>query len=140
MQVKSKLKGHSKKITGLAFSHVLNVLVSSGADSQVSKIKKHCKCSLYFFFVIYVTYFLFQICVWNSDGWEKQKAKYLQLPAGRTTAAQSDTRVQFHHDQIHFLVVHETQLAIYEASKLECVKQVRLMFYTIFIWVTGQTV
>lgn len=35
MKVKSKLKGHSKRITGLAFSHVLNVLVSSGADSQV---------------------------------------------------------------------------------------------------------
>lgn len=35
MQVKSKLKGHSKRITGLAFSHVLNVLVSSGADAQV---------------------------------------------------------------------------------------------------------
>ncbi|KAJ0586758.1 putative transcription factor WD40-like family [Helianthus annuus] len=96
-EVKSKLKGHSERITGLAFSHALNVLVSSGADSQ--------------------------ICVWSSDGWEKQKAKYLQLPPGRTTAAQSDTRVQFHHDQIHFLVVHETQLAIYEASKLDCVKQ-----------------
>lgn len=35
MQVKSKLKGHSKRITGLAFSHALNVLVSSGADAQV---------------------------------------------------------------------------------------------------------
>lgn len=35
LQVKSKLKGHSKRITGLAFSHVLNVLVSSGADAQV---------------------------------------------------------------------------------------------------------
>lgn len=34
-QVKSKLKGHSKRITGLAFSNVLNVLVSSGADAQV---------------------------------------------------------------------------------------------------------
>ncbi|CAN1761626.1 Protein TOPLESS [Linum perenne] len=78
-EVKSKLKGHSKRITGLAFSHVLNVLVSSGADAQV--------------------------------------------PAGRPAAAQSDTRVQFHQDQTHFLVVHETQLAIYEASKLECVKQ-----------------
>ncbi|TMW82061.1 hypothetical protein EJD97_006927 [Solanum chilense] len=32
--VKSKLKGHSKRIPGLAFSHLLNVLVSSGADSQ----------------------------------------------------------------------------------------------------------
>lgn len=35
MQVKSKLKGHQKRVTGLAFSNVLNVLVSSGADSQV---------------------------------------------------------------------------------------------------------
>ncbi|KAI3673733.1 hypothetical protein L6452_39861 [Arctium lappa] len=96
-EVKSKLKGHSKRITGLAFSHVLNVLVSSGADAQ--------------------------LCVWSSDGWEKQKARYLQLPPGRTPTAQSDTRVQFHHDQIHFLVVHETQLAIYETTKLECVKQ-----------------
>ncbi|CAK9150139.1 unnamed protein product [Ilex paraguariensis] len=96
-EVKSKLKGHSKRITGLAFSHALNVLVSSGADAQ--------------------------LCVWNSDGWEKQKARFLQLPVGRTPTAQSDTRVQFHQDQIHFLVVHETQLAIYEATKLECVKQ-----------------
>ena len=35
LQVKSKLKGHSKRITGLAFSNVLNVLVSSGADAHV---------------------------------------------------------------------------------------------------------
>ncbi|CAI9113928.1 OLC1v1014633C2 [Oldenlandia corymbosa var. corymbosa] len=96
-EVKSKLKGHSKRITGLAFSHVLNVLVSSGADAQ--------------------------LCVWNTDGWEKQKSRFLQLPAGRNTATQSDTRVQFHQDQIHFLVVHDTQLGIYETSKLECLKQ-----------------
>ncbi|XP_027083394.1 protein TOPLESS-like [Coffea arabica] len=64
-----------------------------------------------------------QLCVWNSDGWEKQKARFLQIPSGRTPMAQSDTRVQFHQDQIHFLVVHETQLAIYETTKLECVKQ-----------------
>ncbi|XP_071694247.1 protein TOPLESS-like [Rutidosis leptorrhynchoides] len=96
-EVKSKLKGHSKRITGLAFSHALGVLVSSGSDAQ--------------------------LCVWSSDGWEKQKAKHLQLPPGRTPSAQSDTRVQFHNDQKHFLVVHETQLAIYETTKLECVKQ-----------------
>ncbi|KAL8099074.1 protein TOPLESS-like [Apium graveolens] len=96
-EVKSKLKGHTKKITGLAFSHVLNVLVSSGADAQ--------------------------LCVWSSDGWEKQKSRYLQVPAGRTATAQSDTRVQFHQDQMHSLVVHESQLAIYETTKLECVKQ-----------------
>lgn len=62
--------------------------------------------------------------MWNTDGWEKQKTRFLQLPPGRTPSAQSDTRVQFHQDQIQFLVVHETQLAIYEATKLECLKQV----------------
>ncbi|KAL6497091.1 hypothetical protein OROGR_029020 [Orobanche gracilis] len=96
-EVKSMLKGHSKRITGLAFSHVLNVLVSSGADAQ--------------------------LCVWSSDGWEKQRSRFLQLPSGRSPGVQSETRVQFHQDQIHFLVVHETQLAIYETTKLECVKQ-----------------
>lgn len=38
LQVKSKLKGHQKRVTGLAFSSVLNVLVSSGADAQVNCI------------------------------------------------------------------------------------------------------
>ncbi|GJN08436.1 hypothetical protein PR202_ga26352 [Eleusine coracana subsp. coracana] len=95
-KVKSKLRGHSKRITGLAFSNVLNVLVSSGADAQ--------------------------ICVWNTDGWEKQKNRFLQIPSGRTSNI-LDTRVQFHQDQMHFLVVHETQIAIYETTKLEPVKQ-----------------
>ncbi|CAK7340124.1 unnamed protein product [Dovyalis caffra] len=35
-EVKTKLKGHQNRITGLAFSQSLNVLVSSGADTQVS--------------------------------------------------------------------------------------------------------
>uniref|UniRef100_A0A2N9EEB4 CTLH domain-containing protein n=1 Tax=Fagus sylvatica TaxID=28930 RepID=A0A2N9EEB4_FAGSY len=96
-EVKSSLKGHSKRITGLAFSHVLNVLVSTGADAQ--------------------------IIVWNSDKWERQNNSFLQIPAGRTFMAMSDTQVQFHQDQIHFLAVHGTQLAIYETKKLECVKQ-----------------
>uniref|UniRef100_A0A7N0ZUU0 CTLH domain-containing protein n=1 Tax=Kalanchoe fedtschenkoi TaxID=63787 RepID=A0A7N0ZUU0_KALFE len=64
-----------------------------------------------------------KVCVWSSDGWEKQKSKFLQVPPGRTPNALSDTRVQFHQDQMHFLVVNETQLAIYETTKLECVKQ-----------------
>lgn len=37
-QVKTKLKGHQKHITGLAFSTALNILVSSGADAQVMQI------------------------------------------------------------------------------------------------------
>ncbi|KAE9601801.1 putative transcription factor WD40-like family [Lupinus albus] len=96
-EVKTKLKGHQKRITGLAFSHVLNVLVSSGADSQ--------------------------LCVWSTDGWEKQASKFLQMPNGRAPAPLADTRVQFHLDQTHLLAVHETQIAMYEAPKLECLKQ-----------------
>ena len=44
-KVKTKLKGHQKRITGLAFSHVLNVLVSSGADSQVRNFSLQLSCS-----------------------------------------------------------------------------------------------
>ncbi|CAN1786868.1 Topless-related protein 4 [Linum perenne] len=96
-EVKTKLSGHQKRITGLAFSNTLNILVSSGADSQ--------------------------LCVWNTDGWEKQISKFLQIPSGRPTSPLSDTRVQFHIDQTHLLAVHETQIALYEAPKLECLKQ-----------------
>ncbi|XP_072968974.1 protein TOPLESS-RELATED PROTEIN 2-like [Typha angustifolia] len=94
-EVKSKLKGHQKKITGLAFSQTLNVLVSSGADAQ--------------------------LCVWSIDGWEKKKSRFIQAPAGRTAPLAGETRVQFHNDQAHLLVVHESQLAIYD-SKLECLR------------------
>ncbi|KAF3615120.1 putative protein-like, partial [Capsicum annuum] len=62
-----------------------------------------------------------QLCVWSTDGWEKQRARSLHL-LGRSTS-QSDTRVQFHHNQTHFLVVHEAQIAIYETTELECLKQ-----------------
>uniref|UniRef100_A0A0C9S7I8 TSA: Wollemia nobilis Ref_Wollemi_Transcript_13460_4098 transcribed RNA sequence n=1 Tax=Wollemia nobilis TaxID=56998 RepID=A0A0C9S7I8_9CONI len=96
-EVRSTLKGHQKRVTGLAFSHVLNVLVSSGADAQ--------------------------LCVWGTDGWERLRSKFLQLPPGRVPSSLAETRVQFHQDQMHFLVVHETQIAIYETSKLECLKQ-----------------
>jgi WD40 repeat protein len=75
-EVKSKLKGHQKRITGLAFSHVLNVLVSSGADAQ--------------------------LFIWGIDTWEKHRSKPLQIPAGRVPSPQAITRVQFHQDQIHF--------------------------------------
>ncbi|KAL8158733.1 hypothetical protein V2J09_000270, partial [Rumex salicifolius] len=93
-EVKTKLKGHQKRITGLAFSNALNILVSSGADAQ--------------------------LCVWSMDGWEKLTSKYLQMLG---SSPSSDTRVQFHQDQIHLLAVHSSQIAIYEAPKLECLKQ-----------------
>ncbi|KAK9735493.1 hypothetical protein RND81_04G209000 [Saponaria officinalis] len=94
-EVKSKLKGHVKRISGLAFSTSLNILVSSGADGQ--------------------------LCLWSIDTWEKRKTVMIQLPAGK--AASGDTRVQFHADQTRLLVIHETQLAIYDASKMECIRQ-----------------
>ncbi|XP_022732514.1 protein TPR3-like isoform X2 [Durio zibethinus] len=96
-KVKSKLTGHSGRVTGLAFSNAMNVLVSSGADAQ--------------------------IFTWNLDDWEKCKSKLLQFPGERIPVVGSNTQVQFHLDQVHFLVVHETQLSIYEAKELACVKQ-----------------
>ncbi|XP_044498698.1 topless-related protein 2-like isoform X2 [Mangifera indica] len=94
-EVKTILKGHQKHITGLAFSTSLNILISSGADAQ--------------------------IIFWNTDTWEKRKSVTIQLPAGK--APVGDTRVQFHSDQIHLLVCHETQLALYDAAKMECLTQ-----------------
>ncbi|EPS67565.1 hypothetical protein M569_07208, partial [Genlisea aurea] len=94
-EVKSKLKGHQKRITGLAFSTNLNVLLSSGADAQ--------------------------LCVWSIDAWDKRKSVPIQLPAGKSPSG--DTRVQFHSDQVRFLVAHETQLAIYDASKMDRIHQ-----------------
>ena len=58
------------------------------------------------------------------DAWDKLASKSLQIPSGRTVNPLVDTRVQFHQDQTHLLAVHETQIAIYEAPKLECLKQV----------------
>lgn len=94
-EVKSKLKGHQKRITGLAFSTSLNILVSSAADAQLS--------------------------IWSIDSWEKRKSVPIQLPPGK--APTGDTRVQFHADQIRLLVSHETQLALYDASKMERIRQ-----------------
>ncbi|KAF8392641.1 hypothetical protein HHK36_022990 [Tetracentron sinense] len=94
-EVKTKLKGHQKRITGLAFSTNLNILVSSGADAH--------------------------LCIWNTDTWEKRKSVTIQLPAGKPPVG--DTRVQFHSDQIRLLVFHETQLAIYDAFKMDRIRQ-----------------
>ena len=71
------------------------------------------------------SFFLFflQLFFWNADNWEKIKSVALQLPAGK--APQGDTRVQFHSDQVRFLVCHETQLAVYDANKMERMLQVK---------------
>ncbi|KAL6293086.1 hypothetical protein ACE6H2_001228 [Prunus campanulata] len=94
-EVKTKLKGHQKHITGLAFSVNLKIMVSSGADAQ--------------------------LCFWNMDAWDKRKSVTLQLPSGK--APLGDTQVQFYSDQVRLLVYHETQLALYDAAKAECIRQ-----------------
>lgn len=60
--------------------------------------------------------------MWSFDTWEKRKLVTIQIPAGK--APVGDTRVQFHTDQIRLLVVHESQLAIYDASKMDRIRQV----------------
>ena len=39
MQVKIILEGHHDRITGLAFSNLVNALVSCGADAEVSMLQ-----------------------------------------------------------------------------------------------------
>ncbi|KAF3946129.1 hypothetical protein CMV_027570, partial [Castanea mollissima] len=64
-----------------------------------------------------------KICFWNFESWEKRKSITIQLPAGRVPVG--DTRVQFHCDQVRMLVCHETQLAVYDASKMERIRQAK---------------
>ncbi|KAK0571517.1 hypothetical protein LWI29_017413 [Acer saccharum] len=96
-KTKTRLSGHSKRISCLAFSHVLNTLVSAGADAEM--------------------------ILWSTDKWERMISTALNFPPGRTLGAMSNTQVQFHHNQTHFLAVNETQLAIYDAMKFECLNQ-----------------
>lgn len=87
-------------------------------DTLTSVICLKCSCTIMFFILL-------QIFVWNVEGWYKQRSTFLQIPDGRIPFSLStDTHIQFHQNQTEFLSVHETHLAIYEARKLECVKQV----------------
>ena len=77
---------------------------------------------LEFIAMVLTNYCKIQLCLWSIDTWEKRKSVPIQLPAGK--APSGDTRVQFHLDQVRLLVAHETQLAIYDASKMERIRQV----------------
>ncbi|XP_031122753.1 topless-related protein 3-like isoform X2 [Ipomoea triloba] len=91
-----ELNEHREPITGLAFSTKLKMLVSADADAQ--------------------------LCVWNTNLWEMRSSVHIQLPDGEVPSG-GDTQVMFHVDQVHLLVTHETQLAIYDASKMELIHQ-----------------
>ncbi|KAI7987128.1 Topless-related protein 1 [Camellia lanceoleosa] len=99
-EVKFKIVGHSRRITGLAFSTKLNVLVSSAADAE--------------------------IVVWkyiDDEKWiQKKKINVLQFERGGRRAPKSrllDTQVQFHQDQNHFLAVNERRVAIFNTTEPE---------------------
>jgi hypothetical protein len=66
--------------------------------------------------------------VWSIDGWEKKKSRFIPAPAGRQSPLAGETKVQFHNDQVHLLVVHESQIAIND-SKLECLRSVSFSPY-----------
>ncbi|XP_029126737.1 topless-related protein 1 [Cajanus cajan] len=96
-KIKSKLEGHSKRVTSLAFSNSFNLLVSGDTNAQ--------------------------IFVWNTIGWEKHKARYLLILEPKVPEVPSETYVEFHRDQRQFLVVRSNHLAIYEPTDLRCVDQ-----------------
>ncbi|KAF7830302.1 topless-related protein 4 [Senna tora] len=100
-KIKAKLQGH-QKTTCLAFSHNLNVLVSSGADAQLS--------------------------VWDAAGWEKLANKTLHSShTGQVPDPPVVNYIEFHKDQIHLLTVNERQIDIYEAPMLNhCMQSVPL--------------
>ena len=82
-------------------------------------------------YVIICSYFWsieLQLCVWSIDGWEKKKTRVIPAPAGRQAPLVGETKVQFHNDQAHVLVVHESQIAIYD-SKLQCSRSVNFSPY-----------
>ncbi|XP_059635903.1 protein TPR3-like [Cornus florida] len=90
--------GHQGSITGLAFSTVLNVLVSSGDNAQ--------------------------LCVWNSeeDEYNFLESTALHIPYVPGKVLVTDTFIQFHQDQIHLLVACATEISIYKAPELELLK------------------
>lgn len=67
-----------------------------------------------------------QLCSWSIDGWEKKKSRPIQAPPGYPAPLAGETRVQFHNNQSHVLVVHESQIAIYDAQ-LECLRSVSVL-------------
>ncbi|WVZ94962.1 hypothetical protein U9M48_040785 [Paspalum notatum var. saurae] len=93
-QARVELRGHQNMITGLAFPRARIVLVSSSADGQ--------------------------ICVWwGLSGVVKKRSRYIQSSEKWPGPLVGDTRVQFQSDSTDFLVVHKSQLAIYNLD-LEC--------------------
>ncbi|KAF8393179.1 hypothetical protein HHK36_021420 [Tetracentron sinense] len=94
---KINLRGHQKRITGLAFSHVLDVLVSSGADAQL---------------------FVWSVEQWMPKAPLPKAEKLVQIKSAQALVSIGGTHVHFHKDQIQLLAIREEQITIYKAPKL----------------------
>ena len=81
----------------------------------------------------FLIYEILQLCVWSTGNWEKKKSRYIRSPSNGS-ALVGDTMVQFHYNQTHLLVVHESQLTIYDGN-LECLHLVSYLFMKILLHV-----
>ncbi|KAL3499951.1 hypothetical protein ACH5RR_039044 [Cinchona calisaya] len=93
-EVKWECRGHKNRVTGLAFSTFLNVMVSSGANAQV------------------------RVWVMEEDCFKLQTNKFLKISPGDAPNPLADTHLQMHPNQTDVLFVHERLIAVYEASRL----------------------
>lgn len=70
-----------------------------------------------------------QIQLWNEDTWKKLR-KRIDMPmpySGNPKFGNSATRVQFDRLNVDVLVVHETFIVIFNATKHEFIVQVLLL-------------
>ncbi|GLJ41790.1 hypothetical protein SUGI_0864890 [Cryptomeria japonica] len=84
---------HQKKITSLAFSLSLGLLISAGADGL--------------------------LCGWSLDGYVIRREQIVYPHGERLSSPLGINKIQFHKNQVHLLVVQENQIAIYDSSTLE---------------------
>ncbi|KAK1364031.1 hypothetical protein POM88_039592 [Heracleum sosnowskyi] len=92
-QVKAKIEANDQKsrVTGLAYSSALNILVSSTYNAE--------------------------ICSWRNFALMKQSSRFLDID-GRAVSP-GRTCIKFHRNQKHMLVVHESCMATLEGPELK---------------------
>ncbi|KAJ1413160.1 WD40-repeat-containing domain [Sesbania bispinosa] len=90
-----KLEGHSKRVTSLAFSTRLNILVSADENAQ--------------------------IFVWDAIKWKRLRDKLMPKRSEIMGKEISGTEIQFNRDLMHFLAVRSRILAMYKAKDLKVV-------------------
>ncbi|KAL1809720.1 hypothetical protein ACET3Z_026710 [Daucus carota] len=91
----AQIHAHQTRVTGLAYSRALNILVSSAYDAQ--------------------------ICAWSRFGWRRQSCKFLDVYGNAVSPGHIS--VMFHQDQINLLVVHDTCIATLQGPNLEPLNQ-----------------